>query len=193
MEGSITSVTWGCVLRRRAKGWPIPPYLQSDRGYVGGREVLTSSSEDDSLDHCEPEEGRKDEKEKNATIDRVLYFATRWSLVGSDNHLSRDTRSTLAGRRQNYTLMSLRALRLRPSHLSLDAHRCTQHAALVSRPPPSVSSPPSYVYKFIARHSAYFVCSARRRRRPAPTTLRPPVSELARRVESLAVSVNNEV
>lgn len=47
--------------------------------------------------------------------------------------------------------------------------------------------------KFIQRPSVDQVCSARRRRRPAPTTLRPPVSELARRVEALAVSVGNEV
>ena len=46
--------------------------------------------------------------------------------------------------------------------------------------------------KFIARPVDQ-VCSARRRRRPAPTMLRPPVSELARRVEALTVSVENEV
>lgn len=92
-------------------------------------------------------------------------------------------------------LMSLRVLppRLRLSHLSLDVHRYTQHAALVSRPPLSVASPPSYVYKFIARPSVDQVCSVRRRRRLAPTALRPPVSELARRVEALAVSVEDEV
>jgi hypothetical protein len=47
--------------------------------------------------------------------------------------------------------------------------------------------------KFIARPSVDQVCSARRRRRPTPTVLRPPVSELARRVEALSVSVENEV
>ena len=89
--------------------------------------------------------------------------------------------------------MSLRRALL-PPRLRLDAHRCIQHAALVSRPPPSVASPPSYVHKNLL-HALLVdqVCSARRRRRPAPTTLRPPVSELARRVEELAVSVENEV
>jgi hypothetical protein len=47
--------------------------------------------------------------------------------------------------------------------------------------------------KFIARPPVDQVCSARRRRRPAPTMLRPPASELARRVEALAVSAENEV
>ena len=47
--------------------------------------------------------------------------------------------------------------------------------------------------KFIARPSVDQVCSVRRRRRPAPTVLRPPVSELARRVEALAVSVEDKV
>ncbi|KAI0276061.1 hypothetical protein BGY98DRAFT_1090385 [Russula aff. rugulosa BPL654] len=46
--------------------------------------------------------------------------------------------------------------------------------------------------KFIARPSVDQVCSVRRRRRPAPTVLRPPVSELARRVEALAVSVEDK-
>jgi hypothetical protein len=35
----------------------------SDWGYVKGRGVLTSSSENDSLDHCEAEERRRDERE----------------------------------------------------------------------------------------------------------------------------------
>jgi hypothetical protein len=47
--------------------------------------------------------------------------------------------------------------------------------------------------KFIAYPSVDQVCSVRRRRRPAPTVLRPPVSELARRVEALAVSVEDKV
>jgi hypothetical protein len=84
--------------------------------------------------------------------------------------------------------MSFRVLRLR-----LDAHRCIQHAALVSRPPPSVASPPSYVHKCIGRPSVDQVCSVRRRRRRAPTTLRPPAAELVRRVEALAVSVETVV
>jgi hypothetical protein len=47
--------------------------------------------------------------------------------------------------------------------------------------------------KFIACPSVDQVYSAGRRRRPAPTALRPPASELARRVGALAVSVENEV
>jgi hypothetical protein len=46
---------------------------------------------------------------------------------------------------------------------------------------------------FFTRPPVDQVCSARRRRRPAPTTLRPPASELVRRVDALAVSVENEV
>ena len=46
---------------------------------------------------------------------------------------------------------------------------------------------------FFTRPSVDQVCSAWRRRRPAPTTLRPPVSELVRRVDALAVSVESEV
>lgn len=70
--------------------------------------------------------------------------------------------------------MSIRRALL-PPRLRPGAHRRTQHAVLVSRPPLSVASPPTA-----------------RRRRPTPTTLRPPSSELARRVEALAVSVENE-
>jgi hypothetical protein len=47
--------------------------------------------------------------------------------------------------------------------------------------------------KFITRLLLTKFRSVRRRRRPVPTVLRPPASELARRVEALAVPAENEV
>ena len=78
-ENRCTSVTKGFVLRRRAKGWPIPPKAlirfgrHTGAGGVGG--VPTSSAENDSLDHCEfiGERVRRINND-NATFDRFLYL-----------------------------------------------------------------------------------------------------------------------
>jgi hypothetical protein len=52
---------------------------------------------------------------------------------------------------------------------------------------------PRMFTEYISPSSVDFLCSGRRRRRPAQIMLRPPASELARRVEALAVPVDNEV
>jgi hypothetical protein len=52
--GLVTSVTKGFALRRRAKGWPIPPNGCVILRWViiGEGVVLTSSTENDSFNHC---------------------------------------------------------------------------------------------------------------------------------------------
>ena len=52
---------------------------------------------------------------------------------------------------------------------------------------------PRMFTRYVPPSSVDFLCSGRRRRRPASTTIRPPASELARRVEALAVPVDNKV